>query len=256
MAQAAAVRELLAVQAYGLTDIGLNREKNEDFFVFDEVRGIFIVADGLGGHAHGEVASRLASEELLEFFQKLYAKDRFRSLDEKMIGRALRRAHAAILRQSSDMPGGRNMGTTVVLALFQDPGSFWFANVGDSRGYLLRDGALRQLTKDHSLVAEYRESGMVPPGEEELLFSRSIVTQALGVELRGAYTTRIEAKEGDSLLLCSDGLWDVVPDETIAMILRAEPDVRQKCRTLVETALRANGEDNITVEVVEVLAAS
>jgi protein phosphatase len=249
---ATAVRELIAVQAYDLTDIGLNREKNEDFFVFDDVRGIFIVADGMGGLAAGEVASRLAGEELLKFFQERYAKDRFQSLDDETLQRAMRRAHAAVLNQGPDTWGTARMGTTIVAALLQAPDTLWVANVGDSRGYLLHNGELRRLTKDHSLVAEYREAGMVTPGEASSFFSRGIVTQALGVELRRASTARVEVKEGDTVLLCSDGLWDFVPDEKIALILRAEPDAYQKCQTLVGAALRAGGEDNITVEVIEV----
>lgn len=247
-----AVREQLAVRAYGVTDIGRDRETNEDFYVFDELRGIFIVADGLGGHANGEIASRLASETLLQSFQDLYARDGFRSLDERTIDRAMRRAHAALLNQSAGAQTNRKMGTTVVLALFQSPGVFWVSNVGDSRGYLFRDGRLNQMTRDHSLVAEYRRAHMVSPYEAQHYFSRSIVTQALGVELRQAYTTRFEAREGDTLLLCSDGLWDVVPDEQIALMLAAEPDPRQKCRTLVDAALGAGGGDNITVETVSV----
>ncbi|MEW5895820.1 MAG: protein phosphatase 2C domain-containing protein [Candidatus Omnitrophota bacterium] len=225
------------MHAYGITDRGLIRENNEDFYAMDDDLGIYIVADGLGGAEFGEVASRLAVEALMKYFR---AADRTKSSDAgKLIDGAVENAHQVVRSGSR----GSDMGTTIVLALEQSP-FFWIANVGDSRGYLLRDGQLELITKDHTNVA-----GNYGAAQQ----SQRALYQALGMSLsEGCFKTRIEVRKQDLILLCSDSLWDMVSDEDIKSILITAKGIEPACQMLVETAKQAGGYDNITLIAIKI----
>jgi protein phosphatase len=236
--------------SYGATNVGLVRENNEDYFIRDDEQGLYIVADGLGGQPAGEDASRIACETMEGYF-----KQQPRPFTGEMIDRAIEEANRAVLREASGSPDLQGMGTTAVVALWQPAGTFRVANVGDSRGYLLRGQKLRQLTTDDSLVAELLVSGSITPWEAGHYYSRNVLTQTLGAAARKkTHQVPVAVRDGDLLLLCSDGLWDLVPDEDMAVILRAEPDLQHKCFGLIDAAKRAGGPDNITAVIVAVHA--
>jgi PPM family protein phosphatase len=226
------------------TDVG-RRSNNEDS-VFASSR-VAVVADGVGGHTAGEVASRLVV-------------DAFVSLDKAWLAAPLEAALAETVQDGNDRiafvigarPQHDGMGTTVTAVLAGDDGRVFIANVGDSRTYLYRDSALRQLTRDDSLVQELLERGTITTEEARGHPARSVVTAALNgrpVELPAPIT--LEALPGDRLLLCSDGLSDVVEDTTIASLLQIG-DRDASADALVDAALAAGGRDNITVVVADI----
>jgi protein phosphatase len=265
----------LVVKAAGLTDRGRVRERNEDQFLIAEptralrVLGsslpqqpqtlfahehatLLVVADGMGGHRGGQEASRLVVATVEELVL-----DTFRSvvrLEDGAIAAELRRAvHAANLRmfqESSQHPELRGMGTTVTLAYVVRSSAF-IVHVGDSRLYLYRRDRLHQLTRDHTLVAELVEAGVLEPEQVADYPLRSVLTNAVGgnepaldVEVH-----RLALEAGDVVLLCSDGLTGMIPDEAIARILSEERDPRAACAGLIHSANTAGGTDNITAVV-------
>jgi len=230
------------------TDQGRVRGHNEDTLwprpglggVADgEAEGEFVaaVADGMGGHIGGEVASRLAIEAALaaggEAVERLQA------------------ANAAVVGTALDKPRLAGMGTTMTLAILS-PGAVEIGHIGDSRAYLYRDGALAQLTRDHSLMADMLASGELTPEQAAVHPFRSVITRALGMESRVVIdrVTR-DLLPGDRLLLCSDGLTTMLADAEVASLL-ARGDARSAAADLVAAANRAGGVDNISVVVVDV----
>jgi protein phosphatase len=221
------------------TDPGRKRLRNEDAFVL--APPLFAVADGMGGAQAGEVASKLAAAALEETDPgALNGAERIVSL----INEANRRVH----ERSNTDPATSGMGTTMTVALVEGS-HVAFGHVGDSRAYLFRDGKIEQLTEDHSLVNELLKSGKLSPKEADRHPQRSVITRAVGTDPDvDVDTFTIEAKEGDVYLLCSDGLTDMVDDESIyATLEKSREDLEQAARTLVEAANRGGGEDNITV---------
>lgn len=245
------MKDIMAVASCGMTDKGLVRENNEDFYMIDEDNGVYTVADGLGGEEAGEVASRLAAETIGAYFCNLYKKQA-ETVTGDMIDEAVKRAHRTIQDASRKNTPISGMGATVVFAVKQ-PSYFWVANVGDSRGYLARDGLIELVTKDHSLVARLAEEGKIKPNEVRTHYLRSIVTRSLGVGAEGGcYKRRLDIQQGDILILCSDGLWEMLADEEIKTIVFESGDVEGICKKLVEAANLAGGDDNITVVAVAV----
>ncbi len=223
----------------GRTDPGRKRLRNEDAFVL--APPLFAVADGMGGAQAGEVASKLAAAALEETDPgALNGEERIVSL----ISEANRRVHE---RSNSD-PATSGMGTTMTVALVEGS-HVSFGHVGDSRAYLVRDGSIEQLTEDHSLVNELLKSGKLSPNEADRHPQRSVITRAVGTDPDvDVDTFTIEAKDHDVYLLCSDGLTDMVDDESIHAALEQDRgDLEKAVRTLVEAANRGGGEDNITV---------
>lgn len=222
------------------TDVGAVRDHNEDAYLADGP--FYAVADGMGGHRGGEVASRVALEKVTELT---------RDEDEVDLAEAVRSANQAILEQAARDRELAGMGTTLTL-LRTEADRVSFAHVGDSRAYLLRDGELRQLTDDHTLVNRMVREGKITEEEASIHPHRSILTRALGVEpelevdLGGQ-----EVRVGDRIMLCSDGLTGMVPEPRIHEVLSTTDDPQEACDSLVREANAAGGQDNITVVVLD-----
>ncbi len=225
------------------TDPGRRRRHNEDAYVCEPP--LFAVADGIGGAQAGEVASGLAAAALRDNAGAGSGRERV----EALVQEANRRVY---LRQTHDATVS-GMGTTMTAALVED-GKVWIGHVGDSRAYLVRDGALEQLTDDHSLVAELVRTGKLSPEEADSHPQRSVVTRALGTDPTvDVDTFSVEAKASDLFLLCSDGLTTMVTDDKIlGEIERKRGDLRAAAKGLVRAANRGGGEDNITVVFFEI----
>ncbi|MGE5279114.1 MAG: PP2C family protein-serine/threonine phosphatase [Deltaproteobacteria bacterium] len=235
----------MVVSACGMTHAGLRRGDNEDFFLMEEEVGLFAVADGLGGEPGGEIASRAAAESVGAYFAQLRRRQP-RLVTSKMIDAAVDRAHKAVVDAARSVAGGR-AGTTLVFALRQ-PSYFWVANVGDSRCYLVRDGAAVPVTQDHSLVARMVEKGKITPEEARVHPLRNIVTRSLGIDIGGGcHKKRLAVRQGDRLILCSDGLWEMLTDAEIGAIAAGARDVKRVCTDLIDAANAAGGRDNVTV---------
>ncbi|MCE2945011.1 MAG: PP2C family protein-serine/threonine phosphatase [Lysobacteraceae bacterium] len=217
---------------------GLRRDLNEDTYFGDAGLGLWLVADGMGGHDSGEVASALARDTIVREVRA------GRGLEE-----AIRQADEEILRQSRRRQQGMPMGTTIVAARVRAAGLFEIAWVGDSRAYLW-DGRLRQVSSDHSYVQELIDRGQLTPEQARSHPHRNVVTKALGVTEPGRLgieTVSGELKPGMQILLCSDGLTEDVDDATIARVI-AQKDIsaQEGVEHLVAAALDAGGSDNIT----------
>jgi serine/threonine protein phosphatase PrpC len=245
------------------SDPGLRRASNEDSYCSRPDLGLYIVADGMGGHVAGEVASRVAVEAIQSFIQETAGADKNRtwpfpfeaglSFEANRLKAAFRLANRRIASAIADSQDLRGMATTAS-AILAEGSSACVAHVGDSRVYVLRDGALEQLTHDHSWVEEQVRAGTMTPTAARQHPWRNVVTRALsGGEDPEVDVTQIEPVNGERYLLCSDGLFSVVGDETIAKILgdRNVP-LTQVCERLVAAANSAGGPDNITALVLEV----
>jgi len=224
------------------TDVGRVRTNNEDSMVVS--RHLFAVADGMGGHQGGEVASDLALQTLESTFTE--------STTEGLL-EAARGANDAVYERGSSDPQLHGMGTTLVaIAPMDDADAVAWINVGDSRLYLLRDGDLTQVSEDHSLVQEAVRAGDLSPEEAQVHPQRNIVTRALGLDPDVAIDgDRIDCVSGDRYLLCSDGLFDYVENARISATLRRLDDPTEAAQELVRLANEAGGRDNITVVVVD-----
>jgi PPM family protein phosphatase len=227
------------ITAAAATDIGRVREGNEDAYLNDAP--LFAVADGMGGHQGGEVASRLA----LETLEVLFKHGRGTLADQ------VREANRAVFERSGRDAAVAGMGTTLTAAV-AEAGRLRLAHVGDSRAYLLRDGELRRLTEDHTLVQRMVERGEISEQEADVHPHRSVLTRALGTEPDVQIDEGVlDAQDGDRILLCSDGLTGMVADDEIERILRDAFEPRDAVRELVRAANAAGGVDNITVVVLD-----
>jgi serine/threonine protein phosphatase PrpC len=228
------------VRAGAATDIGLVRERNEDSLLVEEP--LFVVADGMGGHRGGDVASRLALETMGALFRR----------GEGVLAEQVQEANRAVFERSSTDRSVSGMGTTLTAVLI-DGDRAHLAHVGDSRAYLLRDGDLRMLTEDHTLVHRMVQQGEITEAEAERHPQRSVVTRALGIETSVPVDeVVVDLREGDRLLICSDGLTAMLDDETVRALLGADPDPERTAHTLVRAANQAGGVDNTTVIVIDV----
>jgi serine/threonine protein phosphatase PrpC len=226
------------------TDTGRVREANEDSFLVEAP--LFAVADGMGGHLAGDVASRTAVETITT------RAEQDSPGDTGSLARLVREANHEIWKKAQSDASLHGMGTTCTLAMLDDA-SLHIAHVGDSRAYLLRDGDLSQITEDHTLVGRMVREGKLRPEEAERHPQRSIVTRALGVDPDVEVDTQtIELREGDRILLCSDGLSSMVDQDSIAEVLNDRADPQDASELLVQLANDAGGEDNITAVVIEV----
>jgi protein phosphatase len=238
---------MLFLEPFGATDAGKVRANNEDALLVGEGRDetLFVVADGIGGFEAGEVASRIAVDVLRELEPGASFEAAIREANRRIL---------AVGRGDERLSG---MGTTIVATRFggtrEEPVAE-IAHVGDSRAYLLRGGSLRPLTEDHSLVAELVRSGDLTRDQAAEHPQKNLITRALGAEEEVEVDTVVLPVEaGDRLLLCSDGLTDMVPEANIGEILAGSPGNPEKpARTLVSAALDAGGSDNVTVVVVDV----
>ena len=224
------------------TDVGRVRDGNEDAYLVDDAMGLVAVADGMGGHRAGEVASATALEAL-----------RAAITGGRPLREAIEDANDAVYTKSLTDTSLRGMGTTLTAGTLVAGGTLLVGHVGDSRAYLLHDGELRQVTDDHSLVEELVREGRLTADEAAVHPQRSIITRALGVDASVEVDVYpVELVPGDRLLLCSDGLTGMVQPDDIAATLRRESDPTRAAHQLVDAANAAGGEDNITVVVVAV----
>ena len=233
---------LVQYTAAAVSDRGRKRPSNEDAFGYSVEHGVFLVCDGMGGAAAGEIASSLAVDETM----RLLAAEVVGAPTPEQAEKAICAANLAIYARSQRNPKLAGMGTTLV-ALIAGERQVWILNVGDSRGYRLRNGKLDQITQDHSLVEEQVRMGRMNRSEAQRSPLRNVITRALGTQ--GQVTADIfalEAEPGDLYLLCSDGLTRELSDPLIESLLRLELPLDELCARLVGAANKAGGHDNIT----------
>jgi protein phosphatase len=253
----------LDLEAYARTDPGPVRENNEDNMLIDEENGIFLVADGMGGHAYGEVASQIAVEvthrillqeaadpDETRLMRDVDVDDQADRLRERL-RYAMNQASIAIRHKARDLRGADDMGTTVVVLVVEEEHAH-LAHVGDSRAYLYRHGRLQRLTRDHTVVQQEIDAGRLTPELARLVPHKNILTQSVGFHgpVEPDTSTRVMAP-GDVFILCSDGLTDALDDEAITRVAATHPH-DMLADALVEAGLAAGGEDNITVVTVAV----
>ena len=238
--------------ATATTDHGLRRPENEDAYLVDAEQGLFCVADGMGGHAAGEVASRMAVEVLAS---EMARPDAAPALDARLRD-AVIAANNAIFEAAERDPALAGMGTTLTaLALHPAGRTFTIAHVGDSRAYLFRRGELQQLTEDHTWVQQQVDAGLLTPEEARRHPLSSMLTRAVGlVPDPEVDIIQGDLESGDLLLLCSDGLTGMVDDDELAYILGRDLPLDDAARELVDAANRNGGTDNITAILIRVAA--
>ncbi len=247
----------------GRSDTGCLRSHNEDAIHFNAARGLAILADGMGGHNAGEVASGMVSvflgSELGKVLGGKFSGLRLDAAGEarlaKLLTEEVARANGAVYQAARSQPQYAGMGTTLVMAVFID-NALMSAHVGDSRLYRLRAGQIICLTRDHSLLQDRLDSGLMTPEEARLSTRKNFITRAIGTEPEVQVEIhRHEVQVGDVFLLCSDGLNDMVSDEAIASILQASCDApEQAAARLIDMANEQGGKDNVSAIVVRVRA--
>ncbi len=242
----------------GLTDVGSAREHNEDdFYLSEGSEALCVVADGMGGHRSGEVASAMAINAIVEFYREsdvqgsgediLKEGDREMTMDAYRLVRAIRTANHAVFQAASDSELYRGMGTTIVLGLFTEKGVY-LAHIGDSRAYRYRNGELVQQTEDHSLANEYVRMGILSEADVEHFPYKNVITRACGLQDEVEVDVNFrEVEPGDLFLLCSDGLTDMVNDRELVEALGKNDDLETLAKDLVKRANANGGADNITV---------
>jgi len=233
--------------------IGKVRDENQDTFFIEKELGLFIVADGMGGHQGGQLASKIVSEDLPVMIETRL--DKLKAGSPRTIRALFKKAVMEQSRQlqleGTSETGYKDMGTTLVAALLRHHRAY-IANLGDSRIYRFRKERLVQLTKDHSVVSELLDKGKIKPEEAQIHEAQGEITHYVGMEDKAKpYIRSFSLKKGDRLLLCTDGLTDAIDDKTIASVLGTTDDCRTACQALVNAANAAGGHDNITVVIVD-----
>ena len=246
------------IKASGITDVGLKREGNEDSYSTEDSLGLYVVADGMGGHVAGEVASRIAVEMVNKSFQKWIAEkasenDLYGPPDDSLtlwgnyILSSIRMANKIVYEMAMEHKQYHGMGTTIVILLVT-PTLIITANVGDSRIYMVRDGKLERLSRDHTFVAEQVEMGLMTEEEGETSHMKHILTKNFGsAEEVEPDIFEIEPNNNDRFVLCTDGLTDLVEDEEILEITNNEDDPDKLCHKFLDTVLKRGAHDNTTV---------
>lgn len=231
----------------GLTDPGLLRSVNQDAYYIDPEGRFFIVADGMGGHAGGQEASRIATQVIQDYLEQHWSSS---DPSPALLEAALVQANQAILQDQQSHPERSDMGTTVVVVVFRDDQP-WCAHIGDSRLYRLRGPKIEQLTEDHTWVAKALRSSDLTPEQARNHPWRHVLSQCLGREdLRQMDIQALEVQAGDRLLLCSDGLTEELSDHSIAAHLKGIRASEKAAAALVNAAKDKGGRDNITVVLV------
>jgi serine/threonine protein phosphatase PrpC len=242
------------------TDIGRKRSQNQDSIASCPELGLFVVADGMGGHRGGETASAMAVEIIPQVVRESLSKRGSDWNPKEVVSEAILEANQRIFDRAQQQPQLQGMGTTAVSILFKNR-KLTIGHVGDSRAYFFRDGSLWQLTRDHSLVQEKLRAGMITRAEVKTDRMKNVITRSVGFEPDVSVETyEMETQPGDLLLLCSDGLSGLVDDDQIAEILREshkngrqDPDVLEETvKTLINAANSNGGDDNISTILVEI----
>ena len=249
-----------AVEVAGKSDVGCVRANNEDNFGFDSRYGIFVVCDGMGGQAAGEVASKMGVDILLDYFRRESLQETNHlsiragsSSGSRSLTSAIQLANQTIFQAGQEQNGRGGMGSTIVAALVRG-NSLAIAHVGDSRIYMIRQGTIQQLTEDHSLVMEQVRRGYITVEQAQKSEMQNIILRALGSEEEvEADVEEIPALPGDLLLMTSDGLTRHVKDEEILEIVMRAGDLERACGDLVDTAKQRGGDDNITCLLVRIV---
>ncbi|MCI4626669.1 MAG: Stp1/IreP family PP2C-type Ser/Thr phosphatase [Candidatus Magnetoovum sp. WYHC-5] len=244
------------VVAGGLTDIGQRRKNNEDYFCLEEKTGLFIVADGVGGSASGEIASKMAADIIRDYInsdsneEDIQAYEFYRpdySLMTNKLSMALMFANESIYKLANEQAKLKGMATTTVAGVINNE-RLSVAHVGDSRLYLIRDNYIEQLTEDHSLVAEQIRRGLVDEESAKDSGMTNVITRSLGyVESVEVEMNELFLYDGDIILLCSDGLHSMVTDNVMYQTVRSTKNPADACQRLVHFANKKGGKDNITV---------
>jgi len=242
--------------------VGLQRAHNEDSFAILNDQELYVVADGMGGHRAGDVASRLATDSMVEFFRATAAEDvtwpfhfdARLSEEENRLLTGIRIANRQIIERSLRSRECHGMGTTIVGALFSpDKGKMFIGHVGDSRAYRVREGKIAQLTRDHSLVNDYLLAMPELTDEQKSELPKNVITRALGMQDHVTVDLQSDdAQIGDTYVLCSDGLSGMMDDGEILDVVGESADISEACRRLVAIANEHGGEDNITAVIVRI----
>lgn len=253
----------MRVIAAGNSDVGLQRDHNEDSFVLLEQHGLYVVADGMGGHSAGDVASRLATTTITEFFNTTAREDATwpfhydptLSAEENRLITGIKIANKSIYEAGVRSRESRRMGTTIVGMLFSPSAKrIYIAHVGDSRCYRIREGVISQLTQDHSLLNEWLKVTASSPDAPKAEVPRNVITRALGMNDGVQVDVSIDDPQpGDVYVLCSDGLSSMISDEKILEIVRTQPIPEEAVRLLINAANEQGGEDNVTTIVAHVV---
>jgi protein phosphatase len=248
--------------AAGLSDVGLQREHNEDSFVVLKEYDLYVVADGMGGHRAGDVASKLATETISEFFKSTanedvtwpFHFDTNLSEEENRLLTGIRVANRQIFERSTRSREYHGMGTTVVGAMFSPRKQrMYIGHVGDSRCYRIRGGLIQLLTRDHSLINDYLLAMPDLTEEQRSELPKNVITRALGMQDQVVVDLQHDdPTPGDIYVLCSDGLSGMVADDDIQKIVGAAGDIREACKKLIQKANESGGEDNATVVLIKI----
>lgn len=254
----------MTLRVAGLTDTGMKRTHNEDFLFVPEEERLVMVADGMGGHAAGDVASRLAIETVEEFFRATaaeedvtwpFAFDGENRRHENRLVTGIKLANLKIFEAAQRESRRQGMGTTIVAGFFCDD-EIVLAHVGDSRIYRIRDGEIRQLSEDHSLLNDYIKMKRLDPEDADRFPHKNVIVRALGMKDSVAVDTqRRQPRVGDYYIFCSDGLSGMISDdEILRLVLSHRADLEAACQKLVDLANENGGVDNITVALAAVEA--
>jgi protein phosphatase len=253
----------MKLRAAGLTHVGMKRSHNEDSLLLLSEYSLYMVADGMGGHSSGEVASRMAVETISSFFKMTtrdeeatwpFKEEKNLRYDENRLVAGIKWSNRRIYEAAARDPKYKGMGTTIVTAFFTQGGAY-LGHVGDSRGYRIREGEIEQITEDHSLLNDYIKANKLTPEEIEHFPHKNVIVRALGMkELVQVDVNRLDPRGEDYYLLCSDGLTSMVGDDEILRIVNdSKGDLKLACKNLVDCANDNGGSDNITVALVQLL---
>lgn len=241
------------MRACGFTDVGKVREVNQDSFAAIDLIGLYVVADGMGGHAAGEKASLSAVTTAIEIFsaydfdtKKLSGSEVVLGIEE-VIKIALKEANNRIIQASISSIHLQGMGTTEVIAVYYNSRLF-MGHVGDSRGYIVKPDEIRQLTRDHSVVQDLKDQGLITEEEARVHPYRNVITRCLGMQADiDVDTFSLPLDTGDKIIMCTDGLTNLVSNEEIKELVTSTDDLDYVCKKLVSMANERGGHDNITV---------
>ena len=252
----------MKLECVGMTDVGSARDHNEDdFYLSRDDEALCIVADGMGGHRSGEVASAMAIKTMVEYYRETMPEEGLNGqelgtaqteegeidLNQRRLVQAIQAANSAVFEAASSNEVYRGMGTTIVSGYFTHRGVY-LGHIGDSRAYRYRDGEMEQRTNDHSLANEYVEMGILSADDVEFFPYKNVITRACGLSEEVEVASHFEeVEDGDVYLFCSDGLTDMVSPDRCAEMIGEHDDLEELCRSLVEEANRNGGEDNVTV---------
>jgi len=231
----------------GATDTGCVRAANQDSYYIDPEGRFFVVADGMGGHAGGEVASKIAVDTICDCLGSLWNTE---ISPQQLMQDAIDKANQAIVNDQAANLVRSDMGTTVVLLIFRDKQP-WYCHIGDSRLYRFRGAKLEQISEDHTWIARAIQTGVVNPDEAKSHPWRHMLLQCLGREdLKSVTAREVEWKAGDRFLICSDGLTEELSDDRIAHQLKSLRNGQQAAQSLIDSAKLRGGRDNITVVII------